>query len=167
MCYRAHDPRWSFKPLSGDGAALYGGRFNPKGIPTLYLGLTIVTAIKEANQGFPRKIDPCVLCMYEVDCADIADLRTADGQAEHGATRADMACAWFWLSRENREPSSWRLALRLKAGGCAGILVPSFVRNVAPEDNNLVLWLWSNHLPHRVSVFDPSNRLPKNQLSWD
>jgi hypothetical protein len=26
--YRAHNPRWSFSPHSGDGAARYGGRFN-------------------------------------------------------------------------------------------------------------------------------------------
>ncbi len=31
LAYRAHDPRWSFKPLSGEGAAVHGGRFNPKG----------------------------------------------------------------------------------------------------------------------------------------
>src|SRR5258707_2622722 len=94
-CYRAHDPRWSFKPLSGDGAAIHGGRFNPKGVPALYLSLTIGGAIKEANQGFAFKIDPCVLCSYEVDCNDVADLRTNEGRAEHGVAFADMACAWF------------------------------------------------------------------------
>ena len=35
LAYRAHDPRWSFKPLSGDGAAVQGGRFNPKGSAAL------------------------------------------------------------------------------------------------------------------------------------
>jgi RES domain-containing protein len=65
-CYRAHDPRWTFKPLSGDGAAIRGARFNPKGMPALYLGLSVMTAVKEANQGFAQKISPCVLCAYEV-----------------------------------------------------------------------------------------------------
>jgi len=27
----------------------------------LYLGLDVMTAVKEANQGFAHKIDPCVL----------------------------------------------------------------------------------------------------------
>ncbi|TJV36829.1 MAG: hypothetical protein E5Y18_13750, partial [Mesorhizobium sp.] len=36
-CYRAHDPRWAFKPTSGDGASSRGARFNPKGVPALYL----------------------------------------------------------------------------------------------------------------------------------
>jgi RES domain-containing protein len=76
MMSRAHDPRWSFKPMSGDGAAIRGARFNPKAIPALYLALGIIMAMKEANQGFAHRIDPCVLCSYDVDCDDIVDLRT-------------------------------------------------------------------------------------------
>jgi len=36
--------------LSGDGAAVRGGRFNARGTPALYLALTIVGAVREANQ---------------------------------------------------------------------------------------------------------------------
>ena len=64
-CYRAHDPRWSFKPISGDGAAIRGARFNPKGVPALYLALSVITAVKEANQGLAQRINPCVLCSYD------------------------------------------------------------------------------------------------------
>ena len=94
-CFRAHDPRWSFKPLSGEGAAIRGARFNPKGVPALYLALDIMTAVKEANQGFARRIDPCVLCSYDVDCADIVDLRHGKGRTEAGVRLDDMACAWM------------------------------------------------------------------------
>jgi RES domain-containing protein len=31
----------------------------------------------------------------------------------------------------------------------------------------VVLWTWGPDLPHNVNVFDPTGRLPKNQLSWD
>ena len=86
-CYRAHDPRWAFKPTSGDGAAIRGARFNPKGVPALYLGLTIMTAVKEANQGFAHRIDPCVLCSYEVDCDDIVDLTTEEAATLKGLLR--------------------------------------------------------------------------------
>lgn len=48
-CYRAHDPRWSFKLLFGDDAAIRGARFNPKHMPAVYLSLDITPAIKEAN----------------------------------------------------------------------------------------------------------------------
>jgi RES domain-containing protein len=37
-------------------------------MPTLYLSLSVMTAIKEANQRFARKIEPCVLYCYEVVC---------------------------------------------------------------------------------------------------
>ncbi|HTN95754.1 MAG TPA: RES domain-containing protein, partial [Nordella sp.] len=59
ICYRAQDPAWSFKPVSGDGAALRGARFNPRGVPALYLALSIIGAVKEANQGLAHRIDPC------------------------------------------------------------------------------------------------------------
>ncbi|MCO0638328.1 RES domain-containing protein, partial [Lutimaribacter sp. EGI FJ00014] len=93
-CYRAHDPRWAFKPTSGDGAAIRGARFNPKGVPALYLALTVMTAVKEANQGFAHRIDPCVLCSYEVDCEDIVDLTSEQGRREVSVALEDMACAW-------------------------------------------------------------------------
>ncbi|MGH7090972.1 MAG: RES family NAD+ phosphorylase, partial [Stellaceae bacterium] len=125
-CYRAHDPRWAFEPLSGAGAAIRGARFNPKGTPALYLSVDIVTAVKEANQGFAHKIEPCVLCCYDVACEDIVDLRTAGARSRHGITLQDMACPWFALLADGREPPSWKLARRLHADGNAGILVPSF-----------------------------------------
>jgi RES domain-containing protein len=166
-CYRAHDPRWSYKPISGEGAAIHGGRFNPKGMRALYLSLTIEGAVREANQGFAFKIDPCVLCSYEVDCDDIADLRTQTGQAHHGIAVADMSCAWFALAGKGEDPPSWGIARRLIAEGVAGILVASFAAGAAPADQNLVLWNWAARRPHKVRVYDPSGRLPKNQLSWD
>jgi RES domain-containing protein len=52
--------------------------------------------------------------------------------------------------------------------GAAGLLAPSYYAVAAgPTDANLVLWRWSGRLPHQVAVFDPSGRLPKNQLSWE
>ena len=48
--YRALNPIYAREPLSGRGAELYGGRFNPKGVPALYSSLTVMTALREANQ---------------------------------------------------------------------------------------------------------------------
>jgi RES domain-containing protein len=127
-----------------------------------------MTAIKEANQGFAFKILPCTLCAYEVDCADIADLRTEEGRAAHGVAIEDMACTWFSDLAEGREPPSWRIARRLMAESCAGVLVPSFAPGATLDDHNLVLWTWSASPPHRVRVFDPSGRLDgsKNRSRW-
>lgn len=165
-CYRAHDPRWAFKPTSGDGAAVRGARFNPKGVPALYLGLSIMTAVKEANQGFAHRIDPCVLCSYEIDCEDIADLTTEEGRAEYRVDLDDMSCAWAIALSNGDRPASWSVYDRLHGQGVAGVLVPSFAPGAEGDDLNLVLWKWGPDLPHEVRVFDPSGRLPKDQLSW-
>jgi RES domain-containing protein len=165
-CYRAHDPRWSFRPISGEGAAIRGARFNPKGVPALYLALGIMTAVKEANQGFAHRIDPCVLCSYEVDCADIADLTTNEAREAANVRFDDMACAWMSFLADGKRPPSWAIHDRLVGDGKAGILVPSFAPGADEADRNLVLWSWGAQLPRRVAVIDPSGRLPKDQLSW-
>jgi RES domain-containing protein len=166
--YRAHDPRWSFKPLSGDGAAVHGGRFNPKGTPALYLSLDPMTAIKEAAQGFAHKFEPHVLCTYEIDCENVIALRDDEERKAAKVDIDDLACPWFAEAAAGRQPASWRLARKLIVDGAAALLAPSFARGATPDvDINLVLWRWNGSLPHKVAVFDPSGRLPKNQLSWD
>jgi RES domain-containing protein len=153
--------------LSGEGAAVHGGRFNPKGMPALYLAFSIETAIKEVSRAFAFKIDPCVLCCYDVDCADVADLRNEAVRSEHGVALEELSSAWLSDPLERSEPASWQLARRLIARGIAGILVPSFAPGATSGDENLVLWDWSEKPPHQVRVFDPSGRLPRGQLSWE
>ncbi|MDP3898341.1 MAG: RES domain-containing protein [Mesorhizobium sp.] len=165
-CYRAHDPRWSFSPLSGDGAAIHGGRFNPKGMPALYLSLSIDGAVAEAAQGFAGKLEPLTVCLYEVDSETILDLTDEAERARAGAELADMACAWALDRAEGREPASWKLARRLVAQGVNGIIAPSFARHARADIKNLVLWRWGRDLPCRVAAHDPSGRLPRDQLSW-
>ena len=164
--FRAHDPKWSFTPLSGDGAALHGGRFNPKGMAALYLGLSPMTAVKEANQGFANKIQPLTLCSYDVDCEDIEDLTDPASLAAAGGTPADLACGWLALALSGQTPPSWVLAERLYASGTAGVIVPSFAPGADGSDRNLVLWRWDAAPPHQIAVYDPSGRLPSSQLSW-
>jgi RES domain-containing protein len=78
---------------------------------------------------------------------------------------ADMACDWELDLAYGRDPASWRVADRLSKTA-AGILVPSFATGARIDMHNLVLWKWGPDLPHRVTAYDPSRRLPKNQLSW-
>jgi len=163
VAYRAHDPRWSFAPLSGEGAATHGGRFNPKGLPALYLGLSPMTAIKEANQGFAMKIEPLTLCSYDIDCEDIVDLRTC---LDPDAGPERLACGWLAIALAGKIPPTWVLARRLMSQGAAGVIAPSFAPGARPDDLNLVLWDWDPIGPHRVSVHDTDGRLPKDQISW-
>ena len=125
-----------------------------------------MTAIKEANQGFAHRIDPCVLCSYEIDCEGVANLTTAQERGEHSVALDDMACAWAIDLANGGRPPSWSVYDRLTAQNITGILVPSFAPGAEANDLNLVLWDWGPDLPHKVTVFDPSGRLPKDQLSW-
>jgi len=164
--FRAHDPTWSWTPLSGAGAALKGRRFNWPGLEALYLSLSFKTAFREVSAGFAHRLTPYVLCSYDVDCEDVADLRTDAGRADHGATLEDLACAWGDAIIARREPASWTVVRHLLDEGFAGALVPSFANSATAEDHNLVLWRWGPDLPHKVTVYDPTGKLPKNQLSW-
>src|SRR5688572_13189908 len=96
-----------FRSDLGAGAAVHGGRFNPKGRQALYLTLTIEAAFVEITKGFAEKFKPCVMVCYEVDCESIVDLRKEAGRTEHGVALDDMACAWFSILADNREPPSW------------------------------------------------------------
>ena len=166
ICYRAHDPRWAFSPLSGEGASTHGGRFNPAGVPALYLALSVEGMFVEMGHGFARRFDPLTVCSYDVDVEDIVDLRSDATRRSAGVALSAMACAWMADRAAGREPPSWTIARSLIDGGAAGILVPSFAHGARPDMANLVLWQWGPTLPHRVTVHDPSGRLPKDQRSW-
>ena len=57
LVYRAHNPQWSWTPLSGEGARRHGGRFNRRGVSALYTSLSLLTAIREA-QWLGRPMQP-------------------------------------------------------------------------------------------------------------
>lgn len=160
-CYRAHDPRWAWTPISGEGAALRGGRFNRPGVPALYLALTLEGMLLEMGHGLERRMEPLTICEYDVDVQDIVDLSTPTPEL-----RAELGCAWMDDRSKGFTPPSWRIADELIAKGAAGILVPSFAHGAPPDMRNLVLWTWGDSLPHKVTVYDPSDRLPRDGLSW-
>jgi RES domain-containing protein len=152
--------------MSGEGAAIHGGRFNPKGIPALYLALTIEGMFAEMGHGFPHRFHPLTVCSYDVDVDGVIDLRTEEARAAAGVSFGDMACAWALDRANGKIPPSWRVAKTLAAQGAAGILVPSFANGARPDMTNLVLWQWGPDLPRKVEVIDPQRRLPVDQESW-
>lgn len=159
--YRAHDPRWSFDPISGKGAAITGGRFNVKGREALYLSLSPVTALAECTQGFANRMLPLTLCEYDIDCEGVADLTDANVREALDVSEADIGCAWLTFQRKGKIAPSQALAKTLLAKGMNGALVPSFVPGIDAGAVNLVLWKWGDRLPCKVSVYDPDGRLPK------
>jgi RES domain-containing protein len=158
--WRAHHPGWAWAADSGQGAALHGGRFNPKGVPALYTSTGIVTAMAEAQQGFVRKAQPMTIVAYEVECADVLDLGDPATLAAEGIAPADLASAWQLLASTGAPVPSWILARRLIARGVAGIVVPSFAPGAAPGERNVVFWRWSRSGPHRILPIDDHGRLP-------
>jgi len=111
---------------------------------------TIDTAIVEMTHGFAHRIEPLTIVEYDVDVADIVDLRTDAARRAADIELADMSCGWRNDLDNGREPASWRIANRLRQTA-AGILVPSYANGARADMYNLVLWTWGPHLPHRVS----------------
>jgi RES domain-containing protein len=167
LAYRGHDPSWAHAPLSGEGAAAQGGRFNPKGVAALYLSLAVETVFKEVSAGFGHRFDPLTICAYDVECEALVDLTTEDARAAAGVTYEQLAAPWMLDRSAGRIPASWRVQERLRAAGASGVLVPSFANGSLPGEVNLVLWVWGEAPPQAVRVIDAKNRLPKNRLSWE
>jgi RES domain-containing protein len=157
---------WAYTPLSGAGAKKYGGRFNRPGNNTLYTSLDPTTAWMEAQQGFPFKPQPMTLVAYQVDCVNVADLNDAKVQSITKCSPGELGCAWEDMADQKLEPPTWLLADRLQANGVAGVLVRSFAPGCSENNCNLVLWQWSNAVPHSVQVIDDLSRLPKTRDSW-
>ena len=164
--YRAHNPRWSWNPLAGEGARIHGGRFNAKGVPTLYLSCDWTAAVLEGSQGFAYRFPPLTIITYDVDCEDVVDLSTPARLRAHKVAQRDLACPWKVLSEKGQSVPSRQVADRFRKGGAAGIIVPSFAPNAGKGVRNLVLWRWSPTVPHKVTIFDPEGRLPRDDSSW-
>jgi RES domain-containing protein len=165
FAYRTHDLKWAFDPLSGEGAAIHGGRFNPKGEPALYLASTLEGAVLEASHGFAYRFEPLTICTYEIATIELADLTDEAVLSSLDINADDLASPWLLERSEGRRPRSWSVHDKL-AKTWSGILVPSFARNARPEFRNIVLWRWNTAGAERVSIFDPNSRLPKDQRSW-
>lgn len=158
--YRALNPVYAREPLSGRGAALYGGRFNPKGMPALYASLAVLTALREANQ--VGNLQPTTLVAYEAEIDQVFDSRDAAALAGHGLGAEALADpAWRDRMQAEGEAPTQGFARRLIAIGHHGLLVRSFARGAGPDDLNLVLWRWGPSAPARLDLIDDEGRLSR------
>ena len=158
LLYRALNPIRAREPLSGEGARLHGGRFNPKGIPALYTAISVMTAIRETNQ--IGTLQPTTLVSYDADITPIFDATDAEALGDYGVTLAEIA-ADDWRVRmlaDGKAPTQV-LAEKLIADGYAGMQVQSFAKGAAAGDLNIVLWKWGRALPARLVLNDDEGRL--------
>lgn len=155
--YRAVNPVYARDPLSGYGAQNYGGRFNPKGTPALYLALEPMTALREANQ--VGSLQPTVLVAYRADLYPIFDTRDVSELIAQGISSEALADPRWRSAMLDGDPvPTQRFAVRLIARGFAGLLVRSFARGAKADETNIVLWRWKG--PNsKLSVIDDQDRL--------
>ena len=159
LVYRAHNPQWSWTPISGEGARRHGGRFNRRGVPALYTSLAPLVAVREA-QPFGRPMQPLTLCAYEVDAEPVFDALDPERRQALGVTEADLACpTWEAEMHAGAIPASQALADRLIAAGHVAMRVRSYAAGASADDLNLVLWSWSADRPARVVLIDDEGRL--------
>lgn len=158
LLYRALNPLWARDPLSGQGAALYGGRFNRVGRPALYTALSIMGAVAEANQ-IGRPFEPVTLVSYEADLGPLFDATDPLALAERQITGAELgADDWRVEMRRHGLSTSQRIAAELEGAGYIGLIAPSYARGAAPEARNLVLWHWQGP-GMKLRVIDTEGRL--------
>jgi RES domain-containing protein len=158
LLYRALNPLWASAPMSGEGAARFGGRFNPKGMPALYTSLRPETAMREANQ--VGAFQPITLVAYRAEIACVFDATDPSALNKLGISHGALADAsWRDTMLAGGKPATQQLAMDLKAQGYAGILVPSFAPHAQADDRNLVLWVWSQQPPSRLQMIDDQGRL--------
>lgn len=182
--FRAHSPKWSYLPLSGDGAKKRGGRFNFKGVPALYLSGDEMTAIREATRG-RRPMQPLTLVEYHLDCEDILDARRIEDPetlavfSEAGLSQKDIVPGqlggreWRRVAKRmtpghaGAAPASWQLSDVAKRLGYKGMIFPSFLDVSSANAWNVVLWTWAFEGPQKIVPFDPEADLPKDASSWN
>jgi RES domain-containing protein len=158
--YRALNPIYAREPLSGRGAELYGGRFNPKGVPALYSSLTVMTALREANQA--GNLQPTTLISYDAEIEEVFDCRDEAALQAEGMDAAAIAdSTWRDQMTSTGEARTQAFARRLIDGGFHAMLVRSFAPGATGDDLNLVLFKWSDTAPSRLTLADDENRLSK------
>lgn len=158
--WRAFVPQWAFAPLSGEGAARFGGRWNPVGAATIYAARELSTAWAEYNQGFVQH--PALIAQLDLKDALLADL--TDPVLSGLAVPDDIhLCEWRMLLDEGKVPQTHLLRQRLIAEGFDGVVYPSFM---SPGGTCVALWRWNAKGAPRLDVVDPDGRLPKTPASW-
>lgn len=155
--YRALTPRWSHDPLSGEGAAITGGRFNPEGYAALYLSSDPKAALYEAAQS-QIIIPPRTVCTYQIRIDSIVDF-------SDGYNAKDWTSEWsIWdmnwrkaLHIDKQRPATWEIAQKLISDGVKGLLFPSLK---SKGHTNFVIFLTNIEAADSISVIDPQGDLP-------
>ena len=160
--FRALNPLYARDPLSGYGAELHGGRFNPRGTPAIYASLSVATALREANQ--VGDLQPTLLVSYQADIANLFDTRDEAELKRFGMDSAALADpSWRDRIKADGVAPTQDFARKLIAQDHDGLLVRSFAPGATEDDLNLVLWRWGSEAPPRLLPIDDEERLGRGR----
>jgi RES domain-containing protein len=151
--------------LSGDGAARYGGRWNPRGVGAIYASLDPVTAVKESYQEFLEygfagaTIRPRVFVGLKVDLKCVLDLTQARIRRALGYTISDLVTE-DWRAIQALGEESWTQAIG------RGAVAARFEALLAPSARNrtgkiLVAFPSNLRTAHAVRVM-AADELPRH-----
>lgn len=161
LLWRAFVPRWAYDPLSGEGAARFGGRWNRLGQACLYAAREPSTAFAEYNQGFVQH--PAILVQLVLEHGRLADLTRPATMVDLGLPVDLHATQWREDLDHGRVPATHGAAERLTASGFDGVLYPS---HMSRGGVCAAVWRWNVEGGPRLSAVDPEGRLPKGPASW-
>ena len=161
VLWRAFVPRWAHLPLSGEGAARFGGRWNPLGVPAIYAARELSTAWAEYNQGFVQH--PALIAQLNLSGARLADLTDPETLLALRVDENINHCEWRDMLDNRLVPETHKLRARLLEEDFDGVIYPSFM---SPGGTCVALWRWNAHGAPRLDIVDPDGRLPKTPASW-
>lgn len=161
VLWRAYVPKWSYLPLSGEGAARFGGRWNPVGVPTIYAARELSTAWAEYNQGFVQH--PALIAQLELAGARLADLTDSAILEPWDLHQSIHQTEWRSDLDKGRDPATHAAYRKLLEAGFNGVIYPSFM---SPGGSCVALWRWNGPDAPDLRIVDPDGRLPTSPASW-
>ena len=113
--------------FSGTGAAVRGGRWNPRGMEAVYASTSVITAVREAYQELLRhgfsasSARPRVLCAARVKLQNVLDLTDKMVRRAIGFTLAELVDEdWLAIQQGGQDRGRRRLAVVLWWPGSRG-----------------------------------------------
>jgi RES domain-containing protein len=124
--WRITTPEYADRALSGEGAARYGGRWNPRGLAVVYASSSLSLAVLELLVQTGAQVVPTALRSVRIDIPESVSIRDLPPDG--------LPASW----RDYPAPSSLQVigSEWIETGSTAVLSVPSAV---VPEEKNYLL----------------------------
>ena len=127
-------------------------------MPALYAPLSVMTALREANQ--VGDLQSTTLARYDADIKKVFDARDQVAPSAFDMDASSLADpTWRDQMKSKDKALTQQFAEKLVSENFHGLLVRSFTSGAREDDLNLVLWSWGGTAPSRLSPIDDEGRL--------